>query len=66
MITDFLNRWVYQDFIVPVWPNLAASPIVAGYVAVSHILRERAARARHAEVLAAQHRPGCTGESEAR
>lgn len=43
----------WRDVWTPIWPNVAASPIVGGFVLASHILRERAARARHAELLAA-------------
>ncbi|WP_034088858.1 hypothetical protein [Streptacidiphilus albus] len=54
-MTAFLNHWLIVDFWAQVWPNLAASPICAASVLVSHVLRERAARARHAELLGNQH-----------
>ena len=64
-MSAFLNHWLNLDFWAQVWPNLAASPICAAYVAVSHVLRERAARARHAELLQSHHRGACSCRGEA-
>lgn len=60
----FLHHWVWTDFWGPVWPNIAASPVIAAYVTVSrmvaevraerrHRAAEHAAQARHDQLLAA-------------
>lgn len=59
-MSAFLQHWFMADFWSQVWPNLAASPICAAYVLASHVVRERAAKVRHAEVLASSHCTGCT------
>lgn len=64
-MTGFLHHWVWIDYWIPVWPNLAASPTVAAYVAVSHVVRERAARRRHTELMQDRHCTGCTCAGEA-
>jgi hypothetical protein len=51
-------HWLWTQVVIPIWPNLAASPIVGSCVAVSHVLRERAAERRHQaaeEAAAARH-----------
>lgn len=45
---DWLYRWLFTDFWVPTWPNLAAGVVVAAWVS----LKARSVKALHAEIAA--------------
>jgi len=36
VVLDFLHRWLYADFWVPVWPNLAAAALCAVHISRSN------------------------------
>ena len=36
MVVSFLHRWLFEDFWVPVWPNLAAAAICAFHITRSN------------------------------
>src|SRR5215475_12492973 len=51
-VGDFLFRWVFADFWVPLWPNIIASILVGAWVG----LKLRAARRLHEELKAMHER----------
>jgi hypothetical protein len=36
VVMDFLHRWLFVDFFVPVWPNIAAAAICMVHVTNSN------------------------------
>lgn len=48
----WLYRWLYVDFFIPVWPNIAAGILVAAWVS----LKARTQRNLHVELMAMHER----------
>jgi len=52
-VSAWLARYVWADFIIPVWPNVAATPFVAAVSATWTAWRVRVHLAAHHDRIAA-------------